>query len=83
LNVVYLLLAAWGARRLWPQSGARTAVVLLIGFVLLRTAFLTTLEAPEPRYTLVCFPVLLAFAAQIFVGKYSVRQIEARIDNAE
>jgi hypothetical protein len=83
LNVVYLLLAAWGVRRLWPPPGARTAIVLLIGFVLLRTAFLTTLEAPEPRYTLVCFPVLLAFAAQIFVGKYSVRKIEARIDNAE
>jgi hypothetical protein len=35
-------------------------------FVLLRTAFLTTLETPEPRYVLECFPVLLAFAATIF-----------------
>jgi hypothetical protein len=69
LNVIYLLLAAWGAWRLWPQPGARTVVVLLLGFVLLRTAFLTTIEAPEPRYTLVCFPVLLALAAQIFAGK--------------
>jgi len=82
LNVIYILLAAWGACRLWPQHGARTAVILLIAFVLLRSAFLTTLEAPEPRYTLVCFPVLLALAAQLFVGKNSVRKIEARINNA-
>jgi len=74
LNAIYMLLAAWGACRLWPQHGARTAVLLLIAFVLLRTAFLTTLEAPEPRYTLVCFPVLLALAAQIFVGKDAGRK---------
>lgn len=83
LNVIYILLAAWGARRLWPQHGARTAVIMLVAFVVLRTAFLTTLEAPEPRYTLVCFPVLLALAAQIFVGKDSARKIEVRIDNSE
>ncbi|MEQ1473400.1 MAG: hypothetical protein ABLQ96_06250 [Candidatus Acidiferrum sp.] len=76
LNVIYLLLAAWGAWRLWPQSGARTAVALLVGFVLLRTAFLTTIEAPEPRYTLVCFPVLLALAAQIFAGKDSNKKAD-------
>jgi hypothetical protein len=83
LNVIYLLLAVWGALRLWPQWGARTAVVLLIGFILLRTAFLTTLEAPEPRYTLVCFPVLLAFAAQIFAGKDSNSRIEPEVGSAK
>jgi hypothetical protein len=68
LNVLYLLLAALGAWRLWSQPGSRAAVMLLVGFILLRTVFLTTLEAPEPRYVLVCFPVLLALAAQVFVG---------------
>jgi hypothetical protein len=46
--------------------GARPAVAFLILFVLLRTAFLTTLETPEPRYVLVCFPILIALAAQLF-----------------
>jgi hypothetical protein len=31
----------------------------------MRTAFLTTIETPEPRYVLVCFPIVLALAAQI------------------
>jgi hypothetical protein len=29
---------------------------------------LTTLETPEPRYVLVCFPALIALGAQIFAG---------------
>jgi len=28
-----------------------------------RTAFLTSLETPEPRYVLECFPALIALAA--------------------
>jgi hypothetical protein len=36
---------------------------LLIGFVLLRSAFLGTLENPEPRYTLECYPVVILSAA--------------------
>jgi hypothetical protein len=39
---------------------------LLTVFIVLRTAFLTTLETPEPRYVLVCFPALIALAAQVF-----------------
>ena len=67
LNIVYVGLAIWGAARLWRQSAAvRPAVALLVVFILLRTAFLTTLETPEPRYVLVCFPALIALAAQVF-----------------
>jgi hypothetical protein len=44
-------------------------VAFLILFMLLRTAFLTTLETPEPRYVLECFPALIAMAAQLFSGK--------------
>jgi len=47
----------------------RPALAFLILFVLLRTAFLTTLETPEPRYALVCFPALIALGAQLFAGK--------------
>jgi len=32
----------------------------------LRTLFLSTLETPEPRYVLVCFPLLIALGAQLF-----------------
>jgi hypothetical protein len=67
LNIFYIALALWGAVRLWSASlGARAAVVLLLLFVLIRTAFLTTVETPEPRYVLVCYPAVLALAAHAF-----------------
>ena len=67
LNVLYLALAAWGAWRLWRENSAlRLAVTFLVGYMLLRTAFLTTLETPEPRYVLECFPAVLALAGQVF-----------------
>jgi hypothetical protein len=67
LNIAYVALAIWGALRLWRQSVAvRPAVGVLIVFVILRTVFLTTLETPEPRYVLVCFPALIGLAAQVF-----------------
>jgi 4-amino-4-deoxy-L-arabinose transferase-like glycosyltransferase len=72
LNIVCVALAIWGALRLWRRSTAvRPAVALLVVFVLLRTAFLTTLETPEPRYVLVCFPALIALAAHVFAGNSS------------
>ena len=71
LNVVYVGLGIWGAWRLWRWSPAvRPAVLTLVAFILLRTAFLTTLETPEPRYVLVCFPAILAFAATLFSKLY-------------
>ncbi|WP_295448180.1 glycosyltransferase family 39 protein [uncultured Thiodictyon sp.] len=64
LNALLLAVAVmgmWSFRRA-PGAG------LLIGFVALRSAFLGTLENPEPRYVLECFPVILVFAgAQIEV----------------
>ena len=70
LNIAYVALAICGAIKLWRTSpAARSALVFLILFIALRTAFLTTLETPEPRYVLVCFPILIALAAQLFCGK--------------
>jgi 4-amino-4-deoxy-L-arabinose transferase-like glycosyltransferase len=77
LNAIYLALALWGAWRLWRQPSSRTAVALLVFFFLLRTAFLTTLETPEPRYVLECFPAILALAAQVFAGKRAARRASA------
>jgi hypothetical protein len=70
LNIAYVLFGICGAGKLWRRNpAARPAVVLLLLFVLLRTAFLTTLETPEPRYVLECYPVLLAFAAALLAGR--------------
>jgi hypothetical protein len=67
LNIFCVGLAIWGGVRLWRRApAARAAIALLATFVLVRTAFLTTLETPEPRYVLVCYPVLLALGAQVF-----------------
>jgi hypothetical protein len=66
LNAFYVALAAWGAWRISRESPSlRLAMALLFGYIVLRTAFLTTLETPEPRYVLVCFPALLALAGQV------------------
>jgi hypothetical protein len=67
LNIGYIGLALWGAARLWRRApAARGVIALLAAFILLRTAFLTTLETPEPRYVLLCYPALVALAAQVF-----------------
>ena len=52
-----------------PKPGIRWAG-LLISFVLLRSAFLGTLENPEPRYTLECYPVILVLASALLAGRY-------------
>jgi len=42
---------------------------LLLAFVILRSAFLGTLENPEPRYTLECYPLVIILAAALFQQK--------------
>ena len=56
LNLAYLVAALIGFLKRPRLSGA------ILAFVLLRCALLATLEAPEPRYTLECFPPLIALA---------------------
>jgi hypothetical protein len=66
LNIAYVLIGLCGAWRLWKFPALRPAVALILLYLLFRTAFLTTLETPEPRYVLVCFPALIAMGAQLF-----------------
>jgi hypothetical protein len=68
-NVFFVALALWGVWKVWRCPAARPAMIVLILYILVRTAFLTTLETPEPRYVLVCFPAILALGAQVIVGK--------------
>jgi 4-amino-4-deoxy-L-arabinose transferase-like glycosyltransferase len=58
INLFYMLLAVAGLVR-----GRIAWLGLLLTFVLLRSAFLGSLENPEPRYTLECFPALFVLAA--------------------
>jgi len=62
INVLYVFMgfaAAWSWR-------TNAGVLLVVAFILVRTAFLTQLQTCEPRYVLVCFPALLAIGAQLF-----------------
>jgi hypothetical protein len=70
LNLAYVGLGVWGGVRLWrSNAAARPAVAFLGLFIVIRTVFLTTLETPEPRYVLVCFPALIALGAQVFAPR--------------
>jgi hypothetical protein len=63
LNVLYLALAAVGILlrpRFWKA---------LLAYILLRSALLLTVEAPETRYTIECFPMLFVLAG---IGFYWV-----------
>jgi hypothetical protein len=62
LNLFYLLAAARG----WLHWRLGLAGGVLVLFILLRSAFLGTLENPETRYVLECFPALLALAGGAF-----------------
>jgi hypothetical protein len=74
LNLFYVGLGVWGGVRLWrSNAAARPAVAFLALFIVIRTAFLTTLETPEPRYVLVCFSALIALGAQVFASRSKAR----------
>lgn len=62
LNLAYLVAALVGFLKRPRFAGA------ILAFILLRCALLLTLEAPEPRYTLECFPPLLALAGIALSG---------------
>lgn len=62
LNILYVGMALAAARS-WRSS---PGILLIVAFVVIRTAFLTQLQTCEPRYVLVCFPALLALGVQLF-----------------
>ena len=62
VNLVYVVMALAGLVRAHEFFG----IGLLILFLLLRSAFLGTLENPEPRYTLECYPVAIVLASALF-----------------
>jgi hypothetical protein len=71
INLFYLLAAFRG----WLDWKLGVSGAVLAGFLLLRSAFLGTLENPESRYVLECFPVVLALAGGAFA------RVQAREDS--
>ena len=61
INLAYVLLGLVGLFRGREFSG----IGLLALFLVLRSAFLGTLENPEPRYTLECYPALIMLASAV------------------
>jgi len=68
LNLGYVGLALLGAIRQSP--GVRYAG-LLLGFVVVRSLFLGSLENPEPRYTLECYPVVVLYSGALISDLWS------------
>jgi 4-amino-4-deoxy-L-arabinose transferase-like glycosyltransferase len=64
LNLFYVLAALRG----WLTWKLGLVALPFIAYLLLRSIFLSTMENPEPRYVLECFPIVLAFAAGAFAG---------------
>jgi hypothetical protein len=62
LNLFYVAAALRG----WLRWRLGLAGMFVISFVLLRSIFLSSIENPEPRYVLECFPVVLALAGGAF-----------------
>jgi MYXO-CTERM domain-containing protein len=79
IGIIYVALALTGTSRILfkhllaaPQLWG---VAILIAFCVVRTAFLTRVEAPEPRYVLECFPVIYALGAYVWMRKAERRAI--------
>jgi 4-amino-4-deoxy-L-arabinose transferase-like glycosyltransferase len=62
ISLVYVALAAAGLVRAREFFG----IGLFVLFLLLRSLFLGSLENPEPRYTLECYPVVIVLASALF-----------------
>ena len=80
LGYLYVALAIGGVWLAWctrSKTGAAGTlaeanlwgIALLLAYFLVRTAFLTTVEAPEPRYVVSCYPGVLAFMALLGIRK--------------
>ena len=65
VNALYLALALVGLLR-WAKrryQGGELLAFVMLAFVAFRFALLLTLDNSEPRYTLECFPVVMALGA--------------------
>jgi hypothetical protein len=73
LNFLYIGVAGVGAVRFRKQP----TVAFLILMVAIRSVFLTQLQTVEPRYVIVCYPVILALGALAWSGRPTGRALAA------
>ena len=69
LSLAYLGAAGIALFRRPPLTG------VMLGYMLLRSALLGTIEAPETRYTLECFPMIIALAAMLFAPRGQISRL--------
>jgi hypothetical protein len=62
VNLLYVVMAGAGLLRSYRIFG----IGLFVLFLVLRSVFLGTLENPEPRYTLECFPAIILWGSALF-----------------
>ena len=68
INLAYVIAAALGLLRSERSFG----IGLFVLFVVLRSVFLGTLENPEPRYTLECYPLVIFLASALFTTSHKL-----------
>jgi 4-amino-4-deoxy-L-arabinose transferase-like glycosyltransferase len=91
LNLAYVAAALLALIRVQARGQPRTPsgirwAGLLICFLLLRSAFLGTLENPEPRYTLECYPAVIVLASSLLCrSKFAGGEpdVPARLDGRD
>ena len=64
IDLAYIALALVGLSRSTWRAGA----FILVVYLLLRTALITRMPGPEPRYVVIAFPLLAALAAQLWAA---------------
>ena len=62
INLAYIAMSVAGFARSRKYFG----IGLFVFFLVVRSLFLGTLENPEPRYTLECYPAVIVLAASLF-----------------
>lgn len=67
INLIYVILALAGLLRTREFFG----ISLFVLFLLLRSVFLGTLENPETRYTLECYPAVCVLVSALFLQSVS------------
>jgi 4-amino-4-deoxy-L-arabinose transferase-like glycosyltransferase len=73
LNLAYVAAGILALLSLTPRPSEIRWAGLLVAFLLLRSTFLGTVESPEPRYTLECYPVIIVLAASFVAGLFPGR----------
>jgi len=84
---MYVALAAAGVWVAWRARGGTIAtnlpsgfalnlwgIALVLAYFLVRTAFLTTVEAPEPRYVVSCYPEVLALISLLAIREEKIEE---------